>query len=339
MNIQVNTSNRSIKNSLDAGENPYISEVRTYLHLMAEKGSIKLADKKLLTKENLLMLDSDGNTIIHAAAKYGILDQIPKEFLTKENLQMINYNGRNVFHTCAQIGNYEQIPKVLRPHLLKSENLKIKNDTLENCYHILARLGYLGKLAELENLGDEGLNNKVLLEKGPKGQNCFQIAADNKRFDNYLVRLLDRPAIAKQNKDQENLLHVLAKHGLLNTIPEELLNDDFIQLLHSKDKFNRTPICVAAAYGHIDQIRDLEKRGKSGKFVTKEILLNKDILNRTILHHLDENEYNRYLKMFSTRELKELASEKSLKIELINKELRDRKIKTKLIISVKSLDD
>ncbi len=66
---------------------------------------------ELLTEENLVHKDDDGDTSFHAAAVGGHLNQIPQQLLTKENLSMPNHAGATPLRLAAENGHLDQIPR------------------------------------------------------------------------------------------------------------------------------------------------------------------------------------------------------------------------------------
>jgi len=305
--------NAEIQKILESGGNPYINEKHTYLHWLSSTRSLN-SNPKLLTKTNLLIENSKGQSVIHTAAAAGSLEQIPREFLSPETLLAIDYAGENSYHAAARSGvnHLKQIPKAL----LTPEFLQIKNDFGENCYHLLAGRG---ELKELESFTGKILTTSELLQETLEGKNCFHIAIGKNQFNEYLLSKLSKEAVLATDKQGENILHLLAKDGRINHLPEKLVDKEG---LWQKDKYGRTPIAVAASYGFIKEIKE--------KHITKEVLLLKDTLNRCVFDHLKANETSRFLRMFSDCELEILQKNKTIKKETIEKELSKRKLKMEI---------
>lgn len=65
------------------------------LHQAAKKGTLHQIPKDLLTIEQFLTQNSQGETPLHIAARHGTLSQVPEEFLTPETLSVMESYRQN----------------------------------------------------------------------------------------------------------------------------------------------------------------------------------------------------------------------------------------------------
>jgi ankyrin repeat protein len=111
----------------------------------ARNGHLDQIPKELLTAENLLQPNEDGNTCLHLATYYGHLGQIPKELLTAENLLKPDKDNENCLHFAARNGHLDKLPWLSYETLTE---LKTHFETQDSSEHNELILKTLNELLE-----------------------------------------------------------------------------------------------------------------------------------------------------------------------------------------------
>jgi hypothetical protein len=141
---------------------------------LAQKDALKYIDKKAITKDLVLDLDSYDNLnpkqkVIHTVARSGKIKDIPTHILDEEILLLKKDSDLSVAHCAALAGCLKDIP----PHLLTNKVMESKDSEGATPIHLAAHFGHLDKVPE--NL----LNPEILKKPNDQGSTVLHYATIN----------------------------------------------------------------------------------------------------------------------------------------------------------------
>jgi len=175
------------------------------LDVAAVSGALRLFPRDSL-ELGLEVLNRDKETYVHAAAKHGHLHQIPEELRIKSML-VAGTSGMTPLHYAAVSGSLHHVPS----QLMTLNNLLLKDTQGWNVIHCAA-------------------NNR----------NIYQIPPSMLTLKTLRIPTLSGDEYNAEGKN--TVLHLLAKCGFLNELPEEFRSvENFIL---DKDSAGKTPLEV-----------------------------------------------------------------------------------------------
>lgn len=213
--------------------------------MLCRIGILEEIPKGSLTVEDLLEKSEDRiATIIHVIEN-GQLHLVPKELLTDEVLSQYDGDFKKAYYVAAIEGSFNEIPK----ELITEKVLKQVNS-----------IAYQPKMVKLwETL----LKNKniepilpfldALIEdtSGEERTPFLHIVAKNGLLNKIPNHYLTEERVFKKTVREDNLIHMAAAGGSLEAIPKEFLTNETMNILTYNKK---TPLHLAAEYGTLNLV-------------------------------------------------------------------------------------
>jgi len=237
----------------------------TPLHWAAENGHLDHVPTELLTVANMTiagfaenrLLSSaapygDGSllswTPLDLAARYGHLDQIPRNILTAATLAERNCSD-SPLHLAAEHGHLDQIPE----KIFMNAPLPIpyrENRTL-SAVTVAARNN---RKEYTDPKWKAAIENDIMGRTNSSGNTFLHVAARHGHLDQVPEEFLLAGNLLVGNGG-ECALHFAAAHGYLNLVPREILTGE--NLLIEANNGGWTPLSSAVEAGQMDQLLGL----------------------------------------------------------------------------------
>jgi len=213
------------------------------VYTAAREGRLERVPAGLLTPDNMLFCDPDGESAFLWAALNKQLDLVPESLITAKNLKMENVNGVSNFKTLLDFQNPEQIPKCI---LYSRSFLTEKDSTGGTALHALAINGFLSVLP------DGCIDDSSYLICDGGGVSVLHAAINGGCVGVIPLRLLTLKNITARSKNGNAAIHSLANAGNFDPVRPVLTRKSLLM----RGCGGYTPLHCAARSKHLDQLLD-----------------------------------------------------------------------------------
>ncbi|XP_071085923.1 serine/threonine-protein phosphatase 6 regulatory ankyrin repeat subunit B-like [Haliotis cracherodii] len=213
---------------------------RTPVMLAAEEGHRQVFNLLVSRNCNLHLDDSCGNNIIHVACLGGRVEMV--NYLLAYNtlgIKSRGRDGRTSIMSAAEKGHLD----VFKLLMSKGCDVMLNDDHGDSILHIACSGGSMDMVAYILSLGQFDINSR-----GRWGRTLVMVAAEkgNRPVLDFLVN--EGGDLSLMDDENDNILHVACIGGNVEMVKHLLQMN--ISNINSKGKYGRTPVMLAAEFGH-----------------------------------------------------------------------------------------
>ncbi|XP_067670056.1 serine/threonine-protein phosphatase 6 regulatory ankyrin repeat subunit A-like [Haliotis asinina] len=224
---------------------------RTPAMLAAQEGHKHVFNLIVSRNCNLQLGDSCGNNFIHIACIGGSVEMV--NYLLRDNTAAIESRGRDGRTPIMSAAAHGQTD-VVKLLMSKGSDVTLLDDYGESILHIACSGGRVDMLTFILSLGHFDINSR-----GRFGRTPVMVAAErgHRQVLDFLVS--EGGDVSFRDTEDDSILHVACVGGDVEMVKHLLQMNVFN--INSRGKYGRTPVMLAAEFGHIELFYFLVCRG------------------------------------------------------------------------------